>query len=62
VKAIETVALDTTDHHLYFSKLGDRLGFISELIVRRGLISVYVEQNAATLKPLVAAVRHRLNF
>lgn len=62
VRAIETVAIDTTDHHLYFSKLGDSLGFISELIVRRGLISIYVEQNEASLKPIVAAVRDRLKF
>lgn len=62
VKAIEEVDIDTSDHHLYFSKLGDRLGFISELIIRRGLASVYVEQNADALKPLVAAVRDHMKL
>ncbi|AZO80932.1 MULTISPECIES: AAA family ATPase [unclassified Bosea (in: a-proteobacteria)] len=62
VKIIESVAIDTTDHHLYFSKLGDCLGFISELIVRRGLISIYVEQNSTSLKSLVTAVRDHMKL
>lgn len=62
VSRIESVARDTTDHHLYFSKLGDSLGFISELIVRRALISIYVEQNAALLIPLVSAVRDHMKL
>lgn len=62
VKIIESVDIDTTDHHLYFSKLGDNLGFISELIVRRGLISIYVEQNGALVEPLIKAVRTHMQL
>lgn len=62
VRIIDSVKLDTTDHHLYFSKIGDKLGFISEIIVRRGLISIYVEQNGPILKPLVNAVRDHMKL
>lgn len=56
---IRHVARDTTDHHLYFAKLGDKLGFISEIIIRRGLCSIYVQNAAADLAPLVAALRSK---
>lgn len=62
VNAVESVAIDTTDHHLYFAKFGDKLGYISEIIARRGLISIYVEQNENLLKPIVTAVRSRLKL
>lgn len=62
VEAIHAVAIDTTDIHLLFAKLGDRLGFISEIIVRRGLCSIYVQDNPAVLKPLVATIRERLKL
>lgn len=62
VKAIKDVHLDTTEGHLYFAKLGQKLGFISEIIVRRGLCSIYVEQNRETIEPLVEAIRDRLNL
>ena len=61
VDAIRHVAVDTTDHHLYFSKLGDRLGFISEIIVRRGLCSIYVQNAATDLAPMVDALRSKLS-
>lgn len=60
VKAIRDVALDTTDHHLYFSKLGHRLGFVSEIVMRRGLCSIYVELSADALKSLVEAAKEKL--
>jgi predicted ATPase len=53
VESIEAVSLDVTDHHLYFKRLGDRLGYVSEIVVRRGLISVYVERESNILKPIV---------
>ncbi len=62
VETINAVHIDTTDPHLYFSKLGDRLGYISEIIVRRGLCSIYVEQNSEVLRPLVDAIRTRLKL
>lgn len=60
VSAISEVYNDTTDHHLYFSKLGTRLGFVSELIVRRALCSIYVEKNFESLEGLVSRVQMRL--
>lgn len=60
VDAINEVSIDTTDHHLYFSKLGQKLGFVSEIIVRRGLCSIYVERSTAELNTLVIALKAKL--
>lgn len=60
VKAVEKVYADTTDPHLYFSKLGNELGFISELIVRRALCSIFAEKNGPELATLVDGVGGRL--
>lgn len=60
VNAISEVYTDTTDHHLYFAKLGTQLGFISELIVRRALCSIYAERCGADLKALVEKVEAQL--
>jgi len=62
VAAIKAVKIDTTDPHLYFAKLGEKLGFISEIIVRRGLSSIYVENNRAALGPKVDSIRARLKI
>ena len=62
ISAIKSVKIDTTDPHLYFVKLGDKLGFISEIIMRRGLISIYVEHNRELLAPKVAQIRERLKI
>jgi len=56
VKAFKAVELDTTDPHLYFAKLGERLGFLSELIVRRGCISVYVEHKRAEFAGIIGFI------
>lgn len=61
VEEVRRVAIDTTDHHLYFSKLGRNLGFLSEIIVRRGLCSIYVENSVAELMPLVAQLLDKLD-
>lgn len=60
VAAMKAVSVDTTDHHLYFSKLGDKLGFISELVIRRGLASIYVENAKKSLAPLVEQIKAKL--
>jgi hypothetical protein len=60
VEAIKKVKLDKTDHHRYFSKLGNELGFISELIVRRALCSICVENCRPVLADLVKGVSSRL--
>ncbi len=40
VKCIFEVVIDTTDPHLYFAKIGEKLGFVSEIVMRRGLCSI----------------------
>lgn len=60
VQAIKFVYLDTTEHHLYFSKLGDRLNFVSELVVRRGLCSIYVQKCSEILKPIAEKLKEQL--
>jgi hypothetical protein len=61
VKAIEKVQNTTGDHHLYFRRLGDEFGFISEIVVRRGLCSIYVEMNKAAIEPLVNRIIEQLH-
>jgi hypothetical protein len=56
VKATKKVQNTTEDHHLYFRRLGEELGFISEIVVRRGLCSIYVERSKTKLEPLVTQV------
>lgn len=44
VKCVKRVSIDNTDPHLLFRKFGEELGFLSELVVRRGFISIYNEK------------------
>jgi len=62
IAAIRSVKIDTTDPHLYFAKLGQKIGFISEIIVRRGLCSIYVEKNADTLTQKIDLIRAGLKI
>jgi len=62
ISAIKSVMIDTTDPHLYFAKLGEKLNFVSEIIIRRGLCSIYVQKNQQFLKTKVEAIRSRLNI
>jgi hypothetical protein len=56
VKEIDAVSLDAGDPHLLFKKLAERLGFLSEIIVRRALISIYNERNGDVLVPIRGAI------
>lgn len=60
VSYIRSVNYDTTDPHLYFSKLGEKFGFISEIIVRRGLCSIYVQNHESFLRERIDKIRARL--
>lgn len=42
---IESVVNSACDHHLYFSKLSEKLDFASELFIRTGMIDIFNEQN-----------------
>jgi hypothetical protein len=52
VKNVKRAEIDASDPHLLFRRLGERLGFLSEIIVRRGFISIYNEKNNLSVKPL----------
>lgn len=56
IQCVKKSEIDAADPHLLFRKLGERLGFLSEIIVRRGLISIYNERNRDALRPLAAAL------
>jgi predicted ATPase len=62
IAAIKKVMINTTDHHLYFSKLGDEMGYISEIVVRRGIFSIYVENNKDILEPIVNKIKKILKI
>lgn len=55
-RRVKEVSIDAGDPHLLYKKLGERLGFISEIIVRRAFISIFDEHNAELLVDFVQAV------
>ncbi|MGU3547096.1 ATP-dependent nuclease [Methylobacterium sp. A52T] len=60
VKIFEKIDISTSDVHLYFSKIGQEMGFISELTVRKACISIYVENNKEHFDGIIQALRRRL--
>jgi energy-coupling factor transporter ATP-binding protein EcfA2 len=56
VKCLKNVEIDAADPHLLFRKVGEQFGYLSEIVVRRGFISIYNEKNKAALKPLATAL------
>jgi hypothetical protein len=55
---VKQAEIDATDPHLVFRRLGDRLGFLSEIVVRRGMISIYNEMNKPSLEALAKDLIH----
>lgn len=58
-KTFKKIRIDTSDPHLYFSKVGQDLGFLSELVTRRACISIYVENNKNILSKISDLLRRR---
>ena len=56
-KLVKQVELSASDPHLLFRDLGERLGYISEIIARKGFISIYNERNKDCLKELIASLQ-----
>jgi energy-coupling factor transporter ATP-binding protein EcfA2 len=56
VKSVKMAEIDSPDPHNLFRSLGERLGFLSEIIVRRGFISIYNERNRSAIQPLATAL------
>jgi hypothetical protein len=57
VKHVKKARIDAADPHLLFRRLGEELGFLSELVVRRGFISIYNERNTKAITSLTTALR-----
>jgi hypothetical protein len=57
ILAIQAVNIDAGDPHLMFKKLADNLGFLSEIVVRRGFISIYNENKKADLGTVISAIQ-----
>jgi hypothetical protein len=57
VKSVKMAEIDSADPHFLFRSLGERLGFLSELIVRRGFISIYNERNGSAIQPIATALQ-----
>jgi hypothetical protein len=58
VKRVKQAETDAADPHLVFRRLGERLGFLSEIVVRRGMISIYNEENKPSLQALAEGLIH----
>jgi hypothetical protein len=58
VKRVKQAEIDARDPHLVFRRLGERLGFLSEIVVRRGMISIYNEKNKPSLQGLANDLIH----
>jgi hypothetical protein len=56
VKSVKLAEIDSADPHFLFRSLGERLGFLSEIIVRRGFISIYNEKNGPAIQPIATAL------
>jgi hypothetical protein len=59
-EAIETEARTTSDMHLIFSKIGVRLGMISDQIVRHALLTGYCEVQPREAKQVSLVVEAAL--
>lgn len=55
--AISKIRSNTEDPHLYFSKLGIELGFISEEVVKRGFLTYWCDKSASELDRIEKIVR-----
>jgi hypothetical protein len=59
--AVARVRTNTDDPHLYFSKLGIELGFISEEVVKRGFLTYWCDKSSTELKRVENVVRPYLS-
>lgn len=50
------VSVDAGDPHLLYKRLAEKLGFLSEIVVRQAFISIYDEQNAKELQSVIVAI------
>lgn len=60
IDRVRKVATNTADPHLYFSKLGIELGFISELVIKRAFITYWLNGELKKSEDIAQFIRERL--
>jgi hypothetical protein len=61
ISKVKGVTISTADPHLYFTKLGTELGFISESVVKRAFISYWLNTDNDSAERIANIVRESLN-
>jgi hypothetical protein len=56
IKTLSEVNINVSDAHFYFKRLAERLGYLSEIVVRRAFISIYNQNNREVLSGIVSAI------
>jgi len=56
IAEMKSVTVDAGDPHLLFKRLAEKLGYLSEIVVRRAFISLYNEANKDALRPLIEVI------
>ena len=56
VRSVRQVEIDAPDVHLIYRILGEHLGLLSEITVRRGFISIYNDLNRSAIQELSSAL------
>ncbi|ECE1397535.1 ATP-binding protein, partial [Salmonella enterica subsp. enterica serovar Anatum] len=59
--AVESVMNSACDHHVYFTRLSDKLDFTSELFIRAGMIDLFNEHNSEFWSPIMDFIKKGLD-
>ncbi|MBA0959073.1 AAA family ATPase [Escherichia coli] len=57
---VESVMHSACDHHVYFTRLSDKLDFTSELFIRAGMIDLFNEKNPEFWSPIMDFIKKGL--
>lgn len=57
IRMIEETYFESTDPHLLYKILGEKMNFTSEIVIRRAFCSMYVEENNEEIAELVKMVK-----
>ena len=55
-KIIEDVGMTNRDHHLIYSQIGERVGFIDENIIRSAFLSTWCQKYQNEVKELILQI------
>lgn len=59
-KVVKEISNTNRDHHLLFSQLGEKLGFISEEIIRGAFLSLWAQENQKEVDEIVSHIEKSL--